>query len=216
MKKFLNIFMVVCAAVCLPSRYASAQSPDYDTYFTADRLRVDFILAGDKDSQSAYLADLKKECAWAGSRNSLTDPFRYGEYMFEAWDGETLIYSKGFSSLFLEWRTTEQAKSVSKAYTHSVWMPFPKVPVRITLSERVKSTGEFRQIFSCTVDPEDALIKHEADHKPECVMLQHSGDMQDKVDLLFIAEGYTADEMEKFHSDCRRLMESLFEGKTPP
>lgn len=210
MKKFLNIFMVVCAAVCLPSRYASAQSPDYDTYFTADRLRVDFILAGGKDSQSAYLADLKKECAWAGSRNSLTDPFRYGEYMFEAWDGETLIYSKGFSSLFLEWRTTEQAKSVSKAYTHSVWMPFPKVPVRITLSERVKSTGEFRQIFSCTVDPEDALIKHEADHKPECVMLQHSGDMQDKVDLLFIAEGYTADEMEKFHSDCRRLMDSLF------
>ena len=41
-------------------------------------------------------------------------------------------------------------------------------------------------------------------------MLQHSGDMQDKVDLLFIAEGYTADEMEKFHSDCRRLMDSLF------
>lgn len=208
-----RLILVSIAAVCTAiglSGQVPQTGPGYDTYFTGERLRVDFILAGNSDSQSAYLADLKKECGWAGARNSLIDPFRYGEYMFEAWAGDTLVYSKGFSSLFLEWRTTGQAKNVSKAYTHSVWMPFPKVPVEITLSERIKSTGGFRRIFSCTVDPEDALIKQDSGNDTESVTLLHSGDMQEKVDLLFVAEGYTEGEMDKFHSDCRRLMDSLF------
>ena len=194
------------------SRPAQSDSSivEYDTYFTPQRLRVDFILAGNKDSQQAYLADLRKECAWAGSHKSLIDPFRYGEYMFEAWDGDRLVYSRGFSALFLEWRTTAQAEEVSKAFAQSVWMPFPKKPVRIVLSERVKATGEFRQMFSCTVDPHDPLIRQEADSSIRAVPLLSSGGMEEKVDLLFVAEGYTAEQTDKFHADCRRLMDSLF------
>ena len=78
--------LTIAAAAVLTLRAAvsaAAQSPDYDTYFTTDRLRVDFILAGNAQEQHAYLAGLKKECAWAGSHASLIDPFRYGEYMFE-------------------------------------------------------------------------------------------------------------------------------------
>ena len=78
--------LTIAAAAVLTLRAAVsavAQNPDYDTYFTTDRLRVDFILAGNAQEQHAYLAGLKKECAWAGSHASLIDPFRYGEYMFE-------------------------------------------------------------------------------------------------------------------------------------
>ena len=81
-----HILLTIAAAAVLTLRAAvsaAAQSPDYDTYFTTDRLRVDFILAGNAQEQHAYLAGLKKECAWAGSHASLIDPFRYGEYMFE-------------------------------------------------------------------------------------------------------------------------------------
>ena len=161
MKRYI-LTVTAALTLLLSAGTLGAQAPDYDTYFTPDRLRVDFILAGDEQEQHAYLAGLKKECAWAGSHASLIDPFRYGEYMFEAWSGETLIYSKGFSTLFQEWRTTAEAREVSKAYTQAVWMPFPKEDIRITLSERVKATGEFREIFSCSVDPEDALISSEA------------------------------------------------------
>ena len=205
--------LTIAAAAVLTLRAAvsaAAQSPDYDTYFTTDRLRVDFILAGNAQEQHAYLAGLKKECAWAGSHVSLIDPFRYGEYMFEAWSGETLIYSKGFSTLFQEWRTTSEASKVSKAYTQTVWMPFPKDDVHITLSERVKATGEFREIFSCSIDPEDALISREAAPDFTVTPLLTSGDMEHKVDLLFVAEGYTADQTDQFHSDCRKFMEYLF------
>lgn len=190
--------------------YVSAGDVAYGDYFTNDRLRIDFVLAGNSDTQQAFLAGLKKECAWAGSPNSLIDPFRYGEYMFEAWAGDTLIYSKGFSTLFQEWRTTAEAGEVSKAFTQTVWMPFPKDHIRITLSERVKATGEFRQLFSCEVDPNDALISHETPPDYAMTPLLTSGDMAHKVDLLFVAEGYTADQMDKFHQDCLKFMEYLF------
>ena len=77
------IFTIAAALILSAAVNAGAQNPDYETYFTPDRLRVDFILAGDAHAQHAYLAGLKKECAWAGSHASLIDPFRYGEYMFE-------------------------------------------------------------------------------------------------------------------------------------
>ena len=207
------IFTFAATALTIVSAVSAwAQSPDYDTWFTSERLRVDFILAGDADSQQAYLSGLKKECAWAGSHASLIDPFRYGEYMFEvrSANGDTLIYSKGFSTLFQEWRTTPEAREVSKAYNQSVWMPFPKNKVNITLSERVKATGEFREIFSCTVNPEDALISREAAPDYAVTPLLVSGEMEHKVDLLFVPEGYTAEQMDEFHRDCRKFMEYLF------
>ena len=196
--------------------FVISKSADYDTWFTSDRLRVDFILAGDADSQQAYLSGLRKECAWAGSRESLIDPFRYGEYMFEVWSGDTLVYSKGFSTLFQEWRTTPEAREVSRAYNQSVWMPFPKNEVCIILSERVKEAGEsgaaggFREIFSCTVDPGNALVSREAAPDYAITPLLVSGEMGNKVDLLFVAEGYTVGQMDKFHKDCRKFMEYLF------
>ena len=214
------IFILAATALTIASAVrAWAQSPDYDAWFTSDRLRVDFVLAGNADSQQAYLSGLRKECAWAGSHESLIDPFRYGEYMFEVRtvDGDTLIYSKGFSTLFQEWRTTPEARVVSKAYNQSVWMPFPKKEVRITLSERMKEacgtgrTGRFREIFSCTVDPDDVLVCREAPAEDYAVTpLLVSGAMEHKVDLLFVAEGYTAQQMDKFHRDCRKFMEYLF------
>jgi len=211
------IFILAATALTIASAVCAwAQSPDYDAWFTSDRLRVDFVLAGNADSQHAYLSALTKECAWAGSHASLIDPFRYGEYMFEVWSGDTLVYSKGFSTLFQEWRTTPEAREVSRAYNQSVWMPFPKNEVCIILSERVKEAGEsgaaggFREIFSCTVDPGNALVSREATPDYAITPLLVSGEMGNKVDLLFVAEGYTVGQMDKFHKDCRKFMEYLF------
>ena len=203
-------FLTLALLAAISTIYVSAGDIVYGDYFTNDRLRIDFVLAGNADTQQAFLAGLKKECVWAGSPSSLIDPFRYGEYMFEAWSGDTLIYSKGFSTLFQEWRTTAEAREVSKAFTQTVWMPYPKNVIRITLSGRVKDTGEFSRIFSCTVDPQDALISHEAAPDYSVTSLLTSGDMAHKVDLLFVAEGYTADQMDKFHQDCRKFMDYLF------
>lgn len=54
------ILIIAAALVFSASGSAGDRNPDYDTYFTPDRLRVDFILAGDAYGQQAYLAGLQE------------------------------------------------------------------------------------------------------------------------------------------------------------
>ncbi len=62
------------------------------------------------------------------------------------------------------------------------------------------------------VDPKSIFIDRSALKTNKIIQLQHNGD--EKVDLVFLPEGYIVSEMEKFESDARRFMELLF--ATPP
>ena len=76
--------------------------------------------------------------------------------------------------------------------------------------ERVKATGLHNEIFSVTIDPADKLISHEVANNFKVSRIMYSGDPANKVDLLFIAEGYTAQQMEKFLADARRFADYMF------
>lgn len=183
---------------------------DYDTYFTSERLRIDFVLAGDRDNITAYLGGLSREAEWAGSKNALVDPFGYGAYYMEVFDGENLIFSRGFNSLFDEWRTTEEGREICKSTTQTMWMPFPKDEVKVVLYCRRYGDNVFEQIFTFDIDPSDKLITcgKRNDFKVEPVMV--NGDKADKVDLLFVAEGYTEGEMDKYRKDAKRFTDYMF------
>ena len=206
MKKFITF----CAAalICMA---AFAQQPKYDTYFTPDRLRVDLTFAGDASYQKIFLEGLVKECAWSGSKTNLIDTFNYGEYRLEVQtpQGEA-IYSKGFNTLFQEWRTTADAVTTPQAFCSSYTIPYPKEEVVLKVYERVKATGVYSEIFSVGINPEDKLISQEVANNWKVSALMENGDPATKVDLCFIAEGYTAQEMEKFRADAQRFTEYLF------
>ena len=206
MKKFITL----CAAALL-SIAAFAQQPKYETYFTPDRLRIDLTFAGDASYQKIYLDGLVKECAWSGSKTNLIDTFNYGEYRLEV---QTLqgkaIYSKGFNTLFQEWRTTADAVTTPQAFCSSYTIPYPKEKVVLKVYERVKATGVYSEIFSVGINPADKLISHEVANSWKVSSLMQNGDPATKVDLCFIAEGYTAQEMEKFRADALRFTEYLF------
>lgn len=206
MKKFITL----CAAALL-SIAAFAQQPKYETYFTPDRLRIDLTFAGDASYQKIYLDGLVKECAWSGSKTNLIDTFNYGEYRLEVQtlQGEA-IYSKGFNTLFQEWRTTADAVTTPQAFCSSYTIPYPKEKVVLKVYERVKATGVYSEIFSVGINPADKLISHEVANSWKVSSLMQNGDPATKVDLCFIAEGYTAQEMEKFRADARRFTEYLF------
>ena len=89
------------------------EDPDYDTYFTGERLRIDLVFTGNKESQNCCLSELYREAEWTGSPASLINRFGYGQYCLEAFAGETLIFSTSFCTLFEEWTTTEQASKSS-------------------------------------------------------------------------------------------------------
>lgn len=207
--RLLAIFLTA-ALLSICSCSAASGNPDYDKYFTGERLRLDFMLAGDDVNLDAFLVKVRKECEWAGSPNSLIDPFGYGELRFEAYSGETLVYSTGMCPLFLEWTTTAEASKVAKAMSNTVWMPFPKEEITVRLFRRQKADGSLKEIFSCSIDPKDALIERSPENSFEVVTLRKSGDNRHKVDLLYVAEGYTADEMDKFQTDCKRFTDYLF------
>jgi hypothetical protein len=203
-------FITLCAAalICMA---ASAQQSKYETYFTPDRLRVDLTFAGDASYQKIFLEGLVKECAWSGSKTNLIDTFNYGEYRLEVQtlQGEA-IYSKGFNTLFQEWRTTADAVTTPQAFCSSYTIPYPKEEVVLKVYERVKATGVYSEIFSVGINPADKLISHEVANSWKVSSLMQNGDPATKVDLCFIAEGYTAHEMEKFRADARRFTEYLF------
>lgn len=210
---FLSLFSALSVTVTATHAEESARDIDYDRYFSDERMRIDITFAGDATEQKVFLNGIKKECKWSGSRKNLTDKFGYGEYMLEVFsdrDGK-LIYSKGFNTLFQEWRTTAEAEKVRKAFQSSYTIPYPKAPVTIRISERIKSTGKFSELESFPVDPSDLSINMEKGNDFETVSIMQNGDCENKVDILFIAEGYTEEEMDKFIEDAHRFTGYLFE-----
>lgn len=183
---------------------------DYDTYFTPDRLRINMVFAGNSEKQEFFLSDIYKECAWAGSPNSLIDKLGYGQYFFEVFSGDKLIFSRGFSTLFEEWRTTDQARHVDMAANQCVWMPCPKEKVTVVFYYRIRKTGLFEKAASFEIDPNDTHIIPGPVNDYNVVPLQVKGDMAHKVDLVFSGEAYTKDQMGKLNKDANKFMEYLF------
>lgn len=215
-KRLLRISALAAAALlaaaCFDKGDGTASStsdsnPRFDKYFTGERLRLDLVLAGDKKNQSAYLSELHREKHWSGNPDKLIDRFGYGQYYFEVFSGHKLIFSKGFSTLFEEWRTTEQAKTTPMAANQTVWMPFPKDKVHIKLYERIRKTGKFKTLLEFDVDPEDRHIIPGPDNDYRISALQYKGDPAHKVDIAVCAEAYTTDLMPKFRRDAAEMMD---------
>ena len=209
MKRFLTLalgVLVLSFAAC-----QAADQPRYGRYFTDDRLRIDLVFAGNAAEQFVYLDGCVFEKGWSGTRTNLIPPFDYGEYATDVYaaDGK-LIFSRGFSSLFQEWRTTAEAEKVSRAFTNSAWIPFPKGKVTVAVTARIPETGGHRELLRFEVDPADPAISREAENDFKVVPWMVNGPSDKKVDLCIVAEGYRAEDMEKFHADVERMMTFLF------
>lgn len=184
----------------------------FDDYFIDKSLRFDFMLAGDHDTTIAYPLEMKEEPFYGGSLNNLVDTFHYGNLRYFIYDLESgnLIYSRGYGSLFQEWQTTAEAKKIRRTFYEVATFPYPKKDVRFVLKKYMKD-GSLETVYERVIDPEDYFIRREPVKKVEYVMISGNEDHHQAVDLAFIAEGYTSEEMAKFHEDVKRLSGILFE-----
>lgn len=204
-----KILFLLGALCCLAG---SGAQTSYEEFFTERSLRVDFALSGDRDTQSAAVGRLREEPVWGGPRRNLIDRFGYGGYYVNVYDKRSgkLIYSRGFNTLFEEWRSTEQAKHERQSWTNSVSLPYPKQPIEVEITARDKSDMRFHPLLRQEIDPASIFIDRGSLGKSRAEEILKSGEPREKVDLVFLAEGYTADEQEKFLADSRRFMASLF------
>ncbi len=179
----------------------------FDQYFITKTLRVDYLLAGDHKTEIAYFVQMKQEPFWGGPQKNLIDPFGYGTYRYAAYDSATnrLLFSRGFSTLFQEWRGTQEAKKMRRAFPMTAVMPFPKNTIRFVIEKRSYETNEFELIFDRFISPSDYFINRENIHPCKVTKIKDSGDPHNHVDVAFLAEGYTSLEMDKFLADAKRI-----------
>lgn len=215
MKSFLLLLLCACsllASHAQPSAADAAADVDFDTWFLPRSLRIDFALSGNARGQQAAIRTLRDEPVWAGPRRHLIDPFGYGGYYVQVYDktGTRLLYSRGFNTLFEEWLTTAQARSETQSWDNSISVPYPRDTVVIQLSARSRADMQFHPLLRQTVAPSSIFIDRTPLQSHPVTVLQENGPADRCVDLVFLAEGYTAAQQEQFVSDARRFMEALF------
>jgi hypothetical protein len=190
----------------------SAAPAKFDEDFAPRTMRVDYYHSGTATEEHVALDRVVVDGAWAGSRTQLVDPVNYGLYQLEVRDLESnrLLYSRGFSSVFGEWRTTAEAKQRWGTFHESLRFPWPKRPVQVTLRVRGRD-ALWREIWTTAVDPASRAV-NQADLASRGTVwsVLDSGPPAVKVDLLILGDGYTAAELEKFRADAKRLSGELF------
>lgn len=205
-----KINLLVLIIVIVPIFSINGQI-NFDDYFLDKTLRLDYYHTGDKENESYSFDELIEEPFWGGSKLNLLDIFNYGHYRIVVRDFETgkEIFSKGYSTLFNEWQTTEEAKHTTRTFSETVTFPFPKKTVMVEFYSHNRK-NELIKKFEYKVDPENYFIKTERDFVFETFKVVDSGKPEEKVDIVIIPEGYTSGEMDKFKSDCKRFAEYLF------
>lgn len=198
----ISLTFLVVVSFAASSRAASPQT-----------MRVDFYHTGNASQEMFSLERVVIEpLPWPGNPQKNIDETNLGKYLFEVRDRTTnrLQYSRGFASIYGEWETTDEAKTINRSFSESLRFPAPQSPVQIVLKKR-DSDNAFREVWSTIVDPKDMFVDTSKPSSPgPLIEFQKSGDPATKVDFLIIGDGYTAAERKKFESDARRLLGILF------
>ena len=184
----------------------------FDAWSDGATLRLDYEHSGLAKDEAFALEGLRREGPWPGSRANLVDPLNLGSYRFEVRDRATnrILYAQGFSSIYAEWETTDEAGRLRRSFQESLRFPYPRRPAQVTILKRDRDNA-FREAASFPVDPASQEIRRDAVSSAGRVWtLFENGPPEAKVDLLILGDGYTAAETAKFHEDTRRLVPILF------
>jgi hypothetical protein len=207
--------MVTWLVLLLLAGFAAQNTTPADASFDFTRtMRVDYVHTGGPTSGETLALDrVVNDGPWPGSRSQLVDPTNLGKYLFDVRDkaNNQMLYSRGFASVYGEWETTAEVKTIHRSFHESLRFPWPKQPVRVTLQKR-QPDNRFATVWSTDVDPGSRFVNAappRAGAGTVWSVFEH-GPAAEKVDLLVMSEGYTRAELPKFHQDVARLVEALF------
>jgi hypothetical protein len=209
----LWFFAFALVALFLPARVQPI--PTFDGGFTGATMRVDYFHTGGPTTRETIALDrIVNDGDWPGSRTQLVDPTNLGKYRFEVRDTRTshVMYSRGFASIYGEWETTGEQKTVHRTFHESLRFPWPREPVTVSLAKR-QPDNSFASIWTTEIDPRSRFVVSTPNkqHAGRVWPVFINGPASTKVDLLVMGEGYTGAELPKFHRDVNRLLPALFE-----
>ncbi len=204
--------------LCFTISLSFAQN--YDNYFTNFTMRVDYYHIGTKGQEQITFDKVYEEGNWPGSKEILLDTLNLGDSFIKVYDQQSnlLIYSRGYSTVFGEWQTTEEALNGNwKTFQETMRFPFPKKTVKVSFFRRDKfvAAGEmmaFREIFSTIIDPNNSTVvnREKRTNKFTVFDIMINGPTEKKVDILILGDGYAKEDIEKFSKDAKHFTDQLF------
>ena len=194
--------ILLCVIAVLATSVLHAQ--DFDSSFSDNTLRLDYTFAGNAQEQFVALGDMSKTPGWWGRRINLDSVPLEGNGDLTLTDAETnrVTYKTSFSSLFQEWITTPEAETITRSFEFTLLVPMPRAAAVATLVLRDNTDKESTHTF--TINPSDVLIRDRANEAAlPYTYIHKGGDSKECIDVVILAEGYTADEMDIFMADAK-------------
>lgn len=175
--------------------------------------RLDFYHTGGKNGEVFSVDRIVVEpLSWPGSRKNDVDRTGFGSYFFELRDTTgKVLFSRGYSPIYAEWLTTDEAATQNKTFHESLRFPAITSKADIVVFRRDKNNNRFVEAWRTRIDPNDMFIDRSIPPHYEPIVVEKHGDPQNKVDILFLGDGYTAAECQvKFRRDARRMADVFF------
>ena len=200
MRKNFLILTLLALVLTMP-----AFAQHFDSYFVDKTLRVNYLHIGDHQSESMEIHHYTAGGVWSGTRAFLIEPNFYGDIAVEVFDSLTnkLIYSRSYSCLFTEYKTTERAKTEVARMEESVNIPYPKNTVRLKFTSYDRKRNSevlYEGYYNPRTTPTEPMKK---EYK---VMTLHQGNTPDKaIDILFIPDGYAKKDKKVLKHDMKRF-----------
>ncbi len=205
-KTTIIFFVIIFSFSCSKK----TENNSFNKFFTNNTMRIDYFHKGNAKSEKVSLDQVYKYTGWAGSLTHLIDSLNNGAYYYKIYDkaSNNLIYSKGFNSYFEEYQTSsDAAKGKVKKFQESAIIPMPKKDIIFTLDKRNKK-GDFDEVYRTTIKPGQAE-KAKNDSTIQIFNIRENGDPHHKEDIVFVGEGYTIEESDKFYNDLERFANVL-------
>jgi len=184
---------------------------DFDQYFEDATLRINYSHTGNANFEQFTCNSYHVGKGWFGTRASLIAPNRYGDILFEAFDVATndLIYSRSYSSLFMEYSATARAKRDTCTFEEVILLPKPKYKIRYTFTTYNRNNERCLQYENYYDPATDATIPFQKQYKVS--NLHIGGDAKQSLDILFIPEGYAKRDRKKLRADMKRFSDYIMQ-----
>lgn len=204
--------ILLSLTLLLISTYLFCQN--FNDYFIDKTLRIDYIFSGNATSEKVSPIELSQLPQWAGRHNNLDSVLLKGNGQIKVIDvaSRKCIYKDAFSTLFQEWQTTPEAKNTTQSFENTFLVPYPQKKVEIQISLRQKN-GLYKTAIKHIVDPSDILIKKKGLKHITPYTYMHVGDtanINKSVNVVFVAEGFSADEMPAFRAKAKEACDHMF------
>ncbi|MCC5852518.1 MAG: hypothetical protein JJU30_06765 [Alkalimonas sp.] len=150
---------------------------------------------------------------WQGPVN-WQDPLDRGDYRFEVIAKGTgeVLFAKSVSSLFADWSLSADARQQERSFEESLRFPDPGQPAKVRFHRRqLDQPGQpFKQVGQLVL-PQNAVPSPKRMPAPDKVQQLHAAtDSDPAFGLVFLAEGFQADEAAAFFQAASELTEALF------